>query len=430
LLGGGEHTRGIIMFRVIRISRIWFIPLFLISYSSYAFSGDLQSKSLLLASKSPSSNAANSGATNSDATNPGAANKGAANKPPDVKDLDQAVSLYALGLKYLNGKGVKKNNSKAKRLFEKAAKQGYPRAEYQLGVMFRDGIGVGRDKKAAIKWFRLAAAWGEIDAKTALDDLLGNHKTKNNKAAGKNNKAKYDDDPKKMYRRAIMYLSGNSNQKDFKNAFQLLKKSASLDHKESQYELSILYKNGNGTTKSAEKAKKWLDKAAANGHLKARAQLRELLSDEEKNHNYKTESGYFNFSADSVYVAAAKKGDLDAQFKLGLMYIEGDAINKNTSKGLKWLRSAAGNKHLNSQVKLGDLLYKGDQLDQNYVESAKWYHKAAEQGHSGAQYALAIMYKKGLGLDKNSRKAEKWYRKAAKQGHIKAQDKISRMQSW
>ncbi len=367
---------------------------------------------------SSSSSNSNSKSTASKSTAPKFKRVGSSNNSPDVKDLNQAVSLYTLGLKYLHGKGVKKNNLKALRLFKKSAKQGYPRAEYQLGIMYRDGIGVGRDKQEAIKLLRLAAAWGERDAKTALDKLIKGLNSKKN-ANGKT--------PIQLYRRAKVALASNGGKADFKKAFELLKKSASQNHKESQYELGILYKNGTGTSKNIKKAKIWLNKAVSNGYGKARAALRELVVLEEKHANYKTESGQYNFSADAAYISAAEKGDVDAQFKLGLMYIEGDEIARNPSKGLDWLRRAAGQKHLDAQLKLGDLLYKGVQLDQDYTESAKWYQKAAKQGHAGAQYLLANMYKKGLGLDKDRRMAEKWYREAARRGHVKAKDTISRL---
>jgi len=359
---------------------------------------------------------------------------GISNKIPKVKDLDQAVSLYALGLKYLHGKGVIKNNLKALRLFKKSAKQGYPRADYQLGIMYRDGVGAGRDRQAAIKWFRLAAAWGELDAKKALEELINGKSSKNGVIDGaSNNKlqktATVSTTPQQIYLRAMIALSGfgNGGKINFKNAFALLNKSARLNHKESQYELGLLYKNGKGTSKNLVKAKKWLNLSISNGYTKARVALRELVVLEEKYSSYKTKSGYYNFSADSTYISAAKKGDPGAQFKLGLMYIEGDLIERNPSKGIAWLRRAADHKYLDAQVKLGDLLYKGVQLDRDYAESAKWYQKAADQGHAGAQYILANMYKKGLGIARDRRKADKWYREAARLGHIQARDKISQL---
>ena len=41
-------------------------------------------------------------------------------------------------------------------------------AQNNLGVMFRDGLGVAKDKAEAIRWFRLAAAQGEAGAIQAL----------------------------------------------------------------------------------------------------------------------------------------------------------------------------------------------------------------------------------------------------------------------
>jgi len=404
-LGEEKTWRAKRMNRVASLKLTLPVALILVFYSSYGFSEQQRDSSLRLTFQS-------------------AAKPAILNNYVDIVDLNQAISLYSLGLKYLHGKGVTQNYAKAVRLFKKAARQGYPRADYQLGMMYRDGVGVGRNKNAAIKRFRIAASWGEVDAKSALERLLSVT------ASSKNDVASLlrGSDPKVLYRRAKVFLSGNNNQqKDFKKAFRLLKKSSKLNHKESQYELALLYKNGTGTTKNVKKARQLLSKAVSNGYIKARVVLRELLVGENKNQKFKAVNGQYNFSADSAFTVAAKNGNLDAQYKLGLMYIEGEVSQRDPAEGLDWLRRAAEQDHLIAQLKLADLLYKGIQLDRDYAESARWYHKAAKQGDPTAQYILANMYKKGVGIGKNIREAHKWYRAAAKQGHAKAKDKISRL---
>ena len=41
-------------------------------------------------------------------------------------------------------------------------------AQYNLGIMYRDGQGVPQDYKEAVKWFRLAAEQGNTNAQTNL----------------------------------------------------------------------------------------------------------------------------------------------------------------------------------------------------------------------------------------------------------------------
>jgi TPR repeat protein len=88
-------------------------------------------------------------------------------------DLEQLLALanqgnahaqFHLGLKYENGEGVLKDETKAVECYRKAAEQGYVEAQYNLGQMYYDGRGVPRDVKEARKWFRLAAARGHASA--------------------------------------------------------------------------------------------------------------------------------------------------------------------------------------------------------------------------------------------------------------------------
>jgi hypothetical protein len=45
-----------------------------------------------------------------------------------------------------------------------AAAQGYAEAQYNMGVMYRDGEGVSQDYAEAAKWFRKAAEQGDANA--------------------------------------------------------------------------------------------------------------------------------------------------------------------------------------------------------------------------------------------------------------------------
>ena len=51
---------------------------------------------------------------------------------------------------------------------QKLANAQYPKAQSKLGWMYREGIGVERDSKEAIKWFRLAAEQGYAEAQNYL----------------------------------------------------------------------------------------------------------------------------------------------------------------------------------------------------------------------------------------------------------------------
>ena len=74
-----------------------------------------------------------------------------------------------------------------------------------------------------------------------------------------------------------------------------------------------------------------------------------------------------------------------------------------------------------AQYKLGVMYYDGQGVTQNYAQAVKWYTLAAEQGHAYAQLNLGFMYGNGQGVTRNYAQAVKWYKLAAEQGLAKAQ---------
>ena len=71
-----------------------------------------------------------------------------------------AEAQTTLGVRYANGRGVRKNYKEAVKWYRKAAEQGNAEAQNNLGLMYRIGRGVPKDYVAAYAWYRLAAYSG------------------------------------------------------------------------------------------------------------------------------------------------------------------------------------------------------------------------------------------------------------------------------
>jgi len=147
--------------------------------------------------------------------------------------------------------------------------------------------------------------------------------------------------------------------------------------------------------------------------------------------------------------AKAMKGDVVAQYQLGVLYGGGDLINpprgrEGRSRGgrggnINWatidwakidLKRALPKMYrdridANKDVKLSDeeiLVFRRARAlearnkprpnplptPQNYQESAKWHRMAANQGHAQAQANLAILEAKGFGVEKDLESAFAW----------------------
>ena len=82
-----------------------------------------------------------------------------------------AVAQTALGLMYMEGRGVPKHNAEAVKWFRMAAGQGDALAQYWLGTMYASGHGVAKDVAEAVKWWRWAAEQGHAGAQYNLGIL-------------------------------------------------------------------------------------------------------------------------------------------------------------------------------------------------------------------------------------------------------------------
>jgi len=128
------------------------------------------------------------------------------------------------------------------------------------------------------------------------------------------------------------------------------------------------------------------------------------------------------------YMRAAEQGHAYAQYNLGVMYDKGEAIPQNYTEAVKLYKKAAEQGHVNAQYNLGLIYHGGQCVSQNYAEAMKWYRKAAEQGDAEAQLSVGCMYSKGEGVEQNSVEAKKWFRRSAEQGNVDAQEILERLE--
>ncbi len=75
-----------------------------------------------------------------------------------LAEQGEAFAQYNLGVMYENGVGVPENDADAVKWYRLAAEQGRARAQNNLGVMYENGEGVSENNAEAIKWFRLPSS--------------------------------------------------------------------------------------------------------------------------------------------------------------------------------------------------------------------------------------------------------------------------------
>lgn len=121
----------------------------------------------------------------------------------------------------------------------------------------------------------------------------------------------------------------------------------------------------------------------------------------------------------------AKRGDAEAQLRLGLMYYHGQGVRENDAEAFRWLRQAAVAGHADAQFHLANMYAFGFGLPPETTdpdrEAARWYFEAANQGHAEAQHNLGILLLSGKGVASNTDEAMRWFRRAAAGGHRESQ---------
>ena len=125
-----------------------------------------------------------------------------------------------------------------------------------------------------------------------------------------------------------------------------------------------------------------------------------------------------------IWRSYAAKGDVDAQYFLGVAYHKGHGVNKSLNQTIAWFRKAAHGGHSTAMFNLGAAYWKGIGVRQNLGRAVDWWKKSAAKGEASAQYNLASCYLSGKGIEHDLRKAYYWINLATKQKHPGA-DKVA-----
>ncbi|MBR4517424.1 MAG: sel1 repeat family protein [Victivallales bacterium] len=183
-------------------------------------------------------------------------------------DGGSADAQNELGLRYLEGEGVKKNARQAATWLKRAADHNHPDAQYNYAICLEEGTGVPRDKAAALKYYRKAAEQGNADAQFAVASYydFGEGVPEDPAEAAKwYAMAAEQDHADAQYNLGCCYEIGAGVPQDDSTAFQWLLRAANLEHPIAQDKLAWCYGEGLGTQQNFTEAAKWLHRAADQG---------------------------------------------------------------------------------------------------------------------------------------------------------------------
>ncbi len=194
-------------------------------------------------------------------------------KPDALKNPD---ILNRIGYMHNHGLGVDKNQKTGVEWYRKAAEKGYAKSQFNMGQCYEYGRGVKKDLNEAIKWFRKAAAQEYADAERKMGYLT---------VTGTGVKQNFAE-AMRWYRRAAehgdiasyadighFYADGNGVKKNKNRAVQYYIMGAEKGDPEAQYWLGRAYEQGRGIKHDPERALYWLNRSADNGNWQAMREL-------------------------------------------------------------------------------------------------------------------------------------------------------------
>jgi TPR repeat protein len=137
---------------------------------------------------------------------------------------------YVLGMMYDDGLGVPPDSREAVRWYTKAAEEGNAWAQYNLGAKYTAGNGVPLSYQEAAKWTAKAAAQGHAGAERSL---------------------------------GVMYANGRGVPQDYSEAVKWFRRAAQQGNTNAQNNLGVMYDSGRGVPQDYVRAHMWFNLSAA-----------------------------------------------------------------------------------------------------------------------------------------------------------------------
>ena len=285
------------------------------------------------------------------------------------------------------------NYAEAMICFEKAANKNNAEAQYYIGDMYDNGLGVEKDSELAADWYLKSAKNGFGNAQNDL---------------------------------AVMYYTGIGVSQNYEKAAQWANQALSQkDYSESQLVLGVLYYAGMGVQQSYNKAAEYLlPLYNKNKYIESTGDLLFVMY---LNGWGVTQS---DDKALDILVKLMNISRTEAMFGIASAYYQGiEQFEQDYSKAAKWYRRAADDGNSEAQLMMANLYENGQGVNKSLTERFKWLQKAANNGNMIAQEKLADAYLNGEGVNKDFDKAKYWWRQAANQGSEEAKQNIELAES-
>ena len=277
---------------------------------------------------------------------------------------------------------ISEEEQKFNRLLQEA-EAGNAESQYEVSLLYRDGIGVNKDFEKAVEWCIASAKGGFIRAAYAL------------------------------YKLGEIHEEGKAAPFDMQRALYYYQISAEQNLLVAQLKLAELYEQGWSGDTDTTQPLHWYQCAALNGHVESCFKL-----------------GVYHFAAISAenneplafkwFKTAADAGHKEAAFHVALSYLSGRGVEQSGDKAVAYLEKSIDADIDEALYLLGLCYLDGYFTPKNEQKAFDLFKRAAMRGHVASAYRVASCYEYARGVSQDYQQAYEWYTKAAEEGEYQA----------
>lgn len=129
----------------------------------------------------------------------------------------------------------------------------------------------------------------------------------------------------------------------------------------------------------------------------------------------------------SLSVSACDSHSAEGKLNAALKAAKQDYYKGDFGKAAKLFQALAERGNVQAEFFLGDLYLSGRGVSRDYAQALKWSRAAAEHGSTAAQFTLGTIYELGLGVPQDEVQAYVWYSLSASSGDERATRKGDQM---
>lgn len=186
---------------------------------------------------------------------------------------------YVLGLMHQNGLGVARDYAEALRWYRESASKNFGPAQFSLGLMISQGIGIPPNRRQGMEWYERAAQNGFRPARELVAISLEHGldlKQDREKAFVLQLQLAEEGHQRSARNVAVMYAEGIGTDRDSSLSLHWYKKAAESGDAQAAFMVACMYREGTGAVKDEQASFLWMKRSADLGFSGACSGLQEI----------------------------------------------------------------------------------------------------------------------------------------------------------